>query len=429
MEIQELKSYLKACIDAYQTTEEIPRIIESIGVKIREIDLTKEEFPLMPAEKKTKVFKGSSYVGFFVKYFVKNITQKDVIPNKYKHIYLNGYNGKREAFNHSQKEFSPHMGYNKYLATYEEQLAHDIEGNVKDIKLEGSNVYFYNSSSSSSPNRIISFPFGYKRTLKLIWQKSHDQAEAKLKENETMADVYKERYIKEAEDYKIKAKEYNDAQLKKQRQEDERIEREKIKLALMQQESDAFANNLEITKNSLIKLLDINVLHPKYRSYACVCSLYDYIDTGICTELTGPFGAYQRYEEDYKAGLIIDSLGRIEDKLDQVISNQATLANAIESSALRISRAIENVEECINNSLVRIESNQHSIKEDLAEVGSGITETNKWLAENSRILEGYGKDSAATRYSVERIARLQEYVNSVKFANGEFNGFEYRYPF
>lgn len=467
MEIQELKSYLKACIDAYQNTDEISKIIseisknidevskniESTEKRISEVDLTREEFPLMAEEKKAKVFRGKTKEQYTIDNFAALLKDllyfKEVMPDEFT-VKNTKDNTTRKFSKKSSFGFGPvfvlkkasEMDYGNYNRFFVDELS-----KYKRVEVKGADVYCYADKSDTNPLKVFSFNHGFKKHLQSAWDKAQEQAEAKVKENEQMASVYQERYVKEAEDYKIKAKKHNDEQILKQQKEDERIEsikreleciiiKEQLRVDLMKKESDSFADNLKTSKSILDQLLNTNVVYPKYRSFICICSLYDYIDTGRCTELTGPFGAYQRYEEDLRARLIIDSLSRIESRMDMVISNQATLANTIESGVRSLRNAIENVGVSINNSLARMESNQYSIREDLAKVGTGISETNnrldennRMLADSKRILAEYGKDTAATRYSVERIAKLQEYVNSVKFANGEFKGFEYKYPF
>ena len=82
------------------------------------------------------------------------------------------------------------------------------------------------------------------------------------------------------------------------------------------------------------------VVHPNYANFLAVCTIYDYLDTGRCTELTGPNGAYNLYESELRANTIISKLESIEGKLDDIRDAQysayATLTN-VESSLASIS--------------------------------------------------------------------------------------------
>ena len=56
----------------------------------------------------------------------------------------------------------------------------------------------------------------------------------------------------------------------------------------------------EATEKSLNSLYDIGIIHRKNRHMVAVSSFYDYFDTGRCTSLTGPGGAYDTYEYEVK---------------------------------------------------------------------------------------------------------------------------------
>lgn len=95
---------------------------------------------------------------------------------------------------------------------------------------------------------------------------------------------------------------------------------------------------LDTLENTLEQLYSLNIIFPKYRSFACVATLLEYLQSGRCDELTGPDGAYNLYESELRSDLIITKLDNIERKLDQVIANQHTLYYAISQANKRLDK-------------------------------------------------------------------------------------------
>ncbi len=61
-----------------------------------------------------------------------------------------------------------------------------------------------------------------------------------------------------------------------------------------------------------------------------MCSLYEYFISGRFTELTGPDGAYNRYETEIRLDRIITKLDVIIHKLDAIKANQYMLFTALQ---------------------------------------------------------------------------------------------------
>jgi hypothetical protein len=95
---------------------------------------------------------------------------------------------------------------------------------------------------------------------------------------------------------------------------------------------------LDTLESTLEQLYSLNIIFPKYRSFACVATLLEYLQSGRCDELTGPNGAYNLYESELRSDLIITKLDNIERKLDQVIANQHTLYYAINQANKRLDK-------------------------------------------------------------------------------------------
>lgn len=127
--------------------------------------------------------------------------------------------------------------------------------------------------------------------------------------------------------------------------------------------------------NEVVHLLghvyEKNIVHPKYRNLVAISQIYEYIDTGRCTELEGPDGAYNLYESELRQDRIIEQLDVIITQLDRLNNTMGYVASAINQS--------NNLLNNISNSLYRIEAN------------TALTAYNtQCIANNTKIANRYG---------------------------------------
>lgn len=106
------------------------------------------------------------------------------------------------------------------------------------------------------------------------------------------------------------------------------------------------------TSYALQKLYSLNIVHPKYRNLVAITSFYDYFDTGRCTSLTGPGGAYDTYEYEKRFNIITTQLDVISQKLDEIINNQQYICDLMRESNATLSRIEQQ-----NNQIMRVQSN------------------------------------------------------------------------
>ena len=93
------------------------------------------------------------------------------------------------------------------------------------------------------------------------------------------------------------------------------------------------------------------LLHPKYQNFLAVTQMYGYFDTERCSTLEGKDGAYNLFEQELSARIIISKLDRIIQQLDEIKHAMYELVSAIErtNSLLgMISQDIQRVETAIN---------------------------------------------------------------------------------
>lgn len=104
---------------------------------------------------------------------------------------------------------------------------------------------------------------------------------------------------------------------------------------------------LEDTRRLLQEAYDKGLLYGKYRNFVAVCSICEYLESGRCSELGGPDGAYNLFEQEIRANMVITQLGSILSKLDRIQANQAMLYDAISTGNRLTSQLIERTNESI----------------------------------------------------------------------------------
>lgn len=158
-----------------------------------------------------------------------------------------------------------------------------------------------------------------------------------LKEDAEQTDAYREeKYQQELAQYPIDVQNEEDAY------------QQALRLAgyydqlIAQQEK-----KLENTRRLLREAYDKGLLYGKYRNFVAVCSICEYLESGRCSELGGPDGAYNLFEQEIRANLIITQLGLIISELDEIRENQAMLYDAISTGNHLTSQLIERTNESI----------------------------------------------------------------------------------
>lgn len=94
---------------------------------------------------------------------------------------------------------------------------------------------------------------------------------------------------------------------------------------------EATQPHINQTKELLDKLYDKNIIYPKYCTLPALTSIYEYFMTGRCTELTGPHGAYNLYEDELRKDTVISQLNTVIENLEQIRHNQYMLYQQVKS--------------------------------------------------------------------------------------------------
>lgn len=96
-------------------------------------------------------------------------------------------------------------------------------------------------------------------------------------------------------------------------------------------------NELQLAKKTCKELLvakeryySPDIIFGKYRDFAPVATIYEYLKAGRCTTLEGPDGAYNLYESELRSNTIIAKLDVVIEKLEELKNTQYMLCNALE---------------------------------------------------------------------------------------------------
>lgn len=73
------------------------------------------------------------------------------------------------------------------------------------------------------------------------------------------------------------------------------------------------------------------IIYPKYRTLPALTSIYEYFMTGRCSELTGPHGAYNLYEDELRKDTVISQLNTVIENLEKIRQNQYMLYQQVKA--------------------------------------------------------------------------------------------------
>ena len=138
--------------------------------------------------------------------------------------------------------------------------------------------------------------------------------------------------------YREEYQEYKNAVL----QDSVRVENELKRKVLLEAQLKKLKSMNAKTKMTLQKLYSRNIIHPKYQGLIPVCSLYGYFDTGVCTQLEGHEGAYNKYDTESRLDYIICKMDEVLKHLEEIKSNQYQLYSAIQESNAQFDKLISN---------------------------------------------------------------------------------------
>lgn len=125
-----------------------------------------------------------------------------------------------------------------------------------------------------------------------------------------------------------------------------------------------------------------NIVFGKYRDMVTLSTFYEYLIAGRCTSLEGTNGAYNLYESELRANLIIAKLSDIVEKLEEIKNNQYTITSLLQNINRQMASLNASMYEA-GKSLDRIDKNT-----------ARIAETSEMIAHNTAVNAYYSKLNA-----------------------------------
>lgn len=158
---------------------------------------------------------------------------------------------------------------------------------------------------------------------------------------------------------------------------------EKAKLAMLE---DEIGNTLELltkTYEARNTLYAANIVFEKYRDIVALSTFYEYLMAGRCTSLEGSSGAYNLYEMESRANMIITQLAQIEKSLQKIRQTQYMICDQLSA---------------MNYALDRMNSTMDAAYEAITDIRANTTDMNTYMANISKNSNVIAHNSTVTAY-------------------------------
>ncbi len=142
-------------------------------------------------------------------------------------------------------------------------------------------------------------------------------------------------------------------------------------------------------------LYDYDIVFMKYRNVVALSAFYEYLMSNRCDSLEGASGAYNLYENELRANLIIEKLSDIIQSLEQIQQNQFVLYSELKK---------------INKNLDALNYSMRSAAASLSQISESnrqINENTKNIAENTKVI---AYNTEKTAYYAKLNAELTDSV-------------------
>lgn len=146
------------------------------------------------------------------------------------------------------------------------------------------------------------------------------------------------------------------------------------------------------------KLYAQNVIYPKYRNIIAVASFNDYILSGRCETLEGNNGAYDKYEIECRADMIISKLTDVLSSLEKIKDNQYMLYTQISEVNNGLNKLNSTMEKAVET-LKTISSDTDAIRVTTSSINAHTAQ----IAENSEVI---AYNTAATAFYAKKNTEL-----------------------
>lgn len=151
-------------------------------------------------------------------------------------------------------------------------------------------------------------------------------------------------YNQEMAIYEESLSNYNKA-LKEYEKKGKKTEKENIERAVnntreiqnsILQEVNILKSELGRTIKTLSELYNFGIIYEKYRDGVAVSTFYDYFMSGRCSTFEGPTGAYNLYEQETRANIVINRLDGVLNSLEKIQVGQYYLYKELKAANMSL---------------------------------------------------------------------------------------------
>jgi len=144
-------------------------------------------------------------------------------------------------------------------------------------------------------------------------------------------------------------------------------------------EAQALLKKLYECRNTLYAY---NIVFEKYRNVVALSTFYEYLMAERCTTLVGADGAYNLYENQMRADMIIGQLSQVIEKLDQIKDTQYMIYSSLQT----VNRNLDHLNKTMDSALVSIQNMEKDVV--------NISANTNVIAHNSAVTAYYSKLNA-----------------------------------
>lgn len=136
------------------------------------------------------------------------------------------------------------------------------------------------------------------------------------------------------------------------------------------------------------KLYGYNIVFGKYRNVVALSTFYEYLMAGRCSALDGSNGAYNLYENEIRANMIIGQLSQVISKLEEIKEAQYMIYSELHA----VNKHLDHLNHTMDAALTSIQN----MEKDIA----SISENTDVIAHNSAVTAYYSKINAELTNSI-----------------------------
>ncbi len=164
---------------------------------------------------------------------------------------------------------------------------------------------------------------------------------------------------------------------------------EKAKLAMVEDEIGKTLELLTKTYEARDTLYAANIVFGKYRDIVALSTFYEYLMAGRCASLEGSNGAYNLYEMEIRANMIVTQLTQIEESLQKIQRTQYMICGQLSE----MSKALDQMNSTMSaayGAITDIRANTN----DMTAYMANIAKNSNVIAHNTTVTAYYSKVNA-----------------------------------